>query len=625
MTSVNTKIADAAIGHQVDLLRVEAGLRRDVLTLMQALSGDLAATLAKAGEWDAESIPLKLKRLQGLKGQTDGLIGDLYAKLETDTLTEMKDAATFAAQWAPQAINAAVGVDIAAITLTPQLLNNLVKNTLVEGAPSAQWWSRQSDSLKMDFSREMRMGILQGENLGDLTRRIRGRKENGYADGLLPPAADAGRGGSRTARAATTKATRAAEGLALTSVQQVMSDARMEAYQQNADIIKGVQQLSTLDGRTSATCRGLDHAARALDGSPLPGLPLLPSGGPPWHWRCRSVLIPLTKSWAELGIKGQKEIPPGTRASMDGQVPETMDYGTWLKSKPEAFQKEVLGKGRFELWRDGKADLKDMVDQRGRPVKVRELASVQAPPPKPQYVPQKDVAAAAKYAMDNNLADVARYKGADIAVANAWNQSIFDHLQEFPELRPNFKFIGTTQEAQRYFVEEYMDKYLRPHYGSIYTEEQLLKNARKQAGKTPGNVMAYSYGDKYRKGIAVNSKYAADFAQFEATTKRCVDTGFHPVGAEHVKSVVDHEVAHQLDALLGIRNNPKLAQIIANHTANGDTVEKLVSKYAKESTGELIAEAWSEYRNNPFPRSLSSEIAKLIQDEYTIQYGGITP
>lgn len=375
MTSVNTKIADAAIGHQVDLLRVEAGLRRDVLTLMQALSGDLAATLAKAGEWDAESIPLKLKRLQGLKGQTDGLIGDLYAKLETDTLTEMKDAATFAAQWAPQAINAAVGVDIAAITLTPQLLNNLVKNTLVEGAPSAQWWSRQSDSLKMDFSREMRMGILQGENLGDLTRRIRGRKENGYADGLLPPAADAGRGGSRTARAATTKATRAAEGLALTSVQQVMSDARMEAYQQNADIIKGVQQLSTLDGRTSATCRGLDHAARALDGSPLPGLPLLPSGGPPWHWRCRSVLIPLTKSWAELGIKGQKEIPPGTRASMDGQVPETMDYGTWLKSKPEAFQKEVLGKGRFELWRDGKADLKDMVDQRGRPVKVRELNS----------------------------------------------------------------------------------------------------------------------------------------------------------------------------------------------------------------------------------------------------------
>ena len=374
MTSVNTKIADAAIGHQVDLLRVEAGLRRDVLTLMQTLSGDLAATLAKAGEWDVESIPRKLKRLQGLKGQTDGLIGDLYAKLESDTLTEMKDAATYAAQWAPQAINAAVGVDIASITLTPQLLNNLVKNTLVEGAPSSQWWSRQSDSLKMDFSREMRMGILQGENLGDLTRRIRGRKENGYADGLLPPAADAA---GKISRQASTKATRAAEGLALTSVQQVMSDARMEAYQQNADIIKGVQQLSTLDGRTSATCRGLDHAARALDGSPLPGLPLLPSGGPPWHWRCRSVLIPLTKSWAELGIKGQKEIPPGTRASMDGQVPDSMDYGTWLKGKPEAFQKEVLGKGRFELWRDGKADLKDMVDQRGRPVKVRELVQIE--------------------------------------------------------------------------------------------------------------------------------------------------------------------------------------------------------------------------------------------------------
>ena len=371
MTSVNTKIADAAIHHQVDLLRVEAGLRRDVLALLQTLSGDLAATLAKAGEWDGDTIPRKLKRLQGLKGQTDGLIGDLYAKLEAETGTEMKDAATYAAQWVPQAINAAVGVDIASINLTPQLLNNLVKNTLVEGAPSAQWWSRQSDSLKMDFSREMRMGILQGETLGDLTRRVRGRKENGYADGLLPPAADAA---GKISRQASTKATRAAEGLALTSVQQVMSDARMEAYRQNADVIKGVQQLSTLDGRTSTTCRGYDHAACALDGSPLPGLKQLPPGGPPWHWRCRSVLVPITKSWEELGAKGMKEIPPGTRASMDGQVAETMDYGTWLKSKPEAFQKEVLGKGRFELWRDGKADLKDMVDQRGRPVKVRELS-----------------------------------------------------------------------------------------------------------------------------------------------------------------------------------------------------------------------------------------------------------
>ena len=349
MNSINTKIADAAIQHQVDLLRVEAGLRRDVLALMETLSGDLAGMLAKSGDWEGETIPRKLKRLQGLKGQADGLIGDLYGKLEAETTTEMKDGAKYAAEWVPATINNVIGANVAGITLTTEVVNNLVKNTLVEGAPSAQWWGRQSETLKMDFMREMRMGILQGENLSDLTRRIRGRQEHGYADGLLPPAKDEF---GKITRQASTRATRAAEGLALTSVQQVMADSRMEAYRQNGDLIKGVQQLSTLDGRTSLVCRTYDHAAWDLEGTPLPGSPdLLFNGGPPRHWRCRSVLVPVIKSWEELGAKGVKEFPPGTRSSMDGQVADTMDYSTWLKSKPEAFQREVLGKGRYELWR----------------------------------------------------------------------------------------------------------------------------------------------------------------------------------------------------------------------------------------------------------------------------------
>jgi phage-Barnase-EndoU-ColicinE5/D-RelE like nuclease2 len=46
-----------------------------------------------------------------------------------------------------------------------------------------------------------------------------------------------------------------------------------------------------------------------------------------------------------------------------------------LKSKQEAFQKEVLGKGRFKLWQSEKANLKEMVGQRDRPVQVQKLNS----------------------------------------------------------------------------------------------------------------------------------------------------------------------------------------------------------------------------------------------------------
>ena len=372
MTSVNSKIADASVHHQVDLLRIEAGLERDVLKLMQGLSGDLSALLAKKGAWAGDDIPGDMKRIQKLQKQSDAIIDDLYGKLDSETTSEMKDAARYAAEWVPSAINTAIGANIADVTLTTELLNSVVKNTLVEGAPSAAWWAKQSGDLKLNFMREMRTGILQGENLSDLTRRIRGRRENGYADGLLPPGKDATTG--RTIRATMRPATRNAQALAITSVQQVMGDARMEAYRQNSDLIKGVQQISTLDGRTSPVCRAYDHAARDLEGNPLPGLKELPPGGPTWHWRCRSVLVPICKSWEELGAKGVKEFHPGSRASMDGQVADHIDYETWLKGKPEAFQREVLGPSRYDLWQNGKVNLRDMVDQRGRPVRVKELA-----------------------------------------------------------------------------------------------------------------------------------------------------------------------------------------------------------------------------------------------------------
>lgn len=94
---------------------------------------------------------------------------------------------------------------------------------------------------------------------------------------------------------------------------------------------------------------------------------------------CRTTLIPIVKSIDEiLGTKGvdkklAKGISKSTQASMDGQVAGTLNYEDWLKTKPEAFQKEVLGQGKFDLWKAGKIGLRDLIDQRGRPVSLKEL------------------------------------------------------------------------------------------------------------------------------------------------------------------------------------------------------------------------------------------------------------
>jgi hypothetical protein len=75
-----------------------------------------------------------------------------------------------------------------------------------------------------------------------------------------------------------------------------------------------------------------------------------------------------------LGAKRKfKEIPESTRATMDGQVSSKTGYEQWLKSKDEDFQKEVLGLGKWELWKKGKIGFKDLVDQSGNPVGLQVL------------------------------------------------------------------------------------------------------------------------------------------------------------------------------------------------------------------------------------------------------------
>jgi hypothetical protein len=56
------------------------------------------------------------------------------------------------------------------------------------------------------------------------------------------------------------------------------------------------------------------------------------------------------------------ELPPSTRASMNGQVPDTVMYKDWFKTQPEKFQKSVLGKHRWTLWKSGSFSFENYAD-----------------------------------------------------------------------------------------------------------------------------------------------------------------------------------------------------------------------------------------------------------------------
>ena len=243
-----------------------------------------------------------------------------------------------------------------------------------------------------------------------------------------------------------------------------------------------------------------------------------------------------------------------------------------------------------------------------------------SPDPVAEFLEAKTLKEAEQWAIENCLADLISYKGASVEVANEWNRSVFEHLQEFPALREFLKFIGTTQERQRTFVRLYLaDLRIRyPHY----SEEQLLKLARKRAGKTKADWFAYSVNDPYTSGISVNSKWAKDPAKFKASLESCVESGFHPVGCDSIRSVVDHEMAHQLDNLLEIGRSREFRELMQGFFADGGSLKNDLSRYALDSPAETIAEAWAEYLNNDAPRELAQKIGKLIESKYAAEFGG---
>lgn len=249
-----------------------------------------------------------------------------------------------------------------------------------------------------------------------------------------------------------------------------------------------------------------------------------------------------------------------------------------------------------------------------------EVGKDREPEGRETFVAADTIKEASDWAVTNDLADMASYKGASVEVANEWNRGVYEHVQQFPELRKNFKFLGTTQERQRKYVELRLAELQQRYPG--HSEASLRSIAKREAGKTPGNCFAYSIGDKHTSGVSVNSRFASKPEMFIGSLKECVETKFHPIGCDTIKSVIDHEIAHQLDTLLGIRNSAELDAIINQTFQAGKNIIDELSRYATQNKAEFVAEAWAEYRNNPQARPLAKSIGELIEMQYDLKYGG---
>lgn len=245
-----------------------------------------------------------------------------------------------------------------------------------------------------------------------------------------------------------------------------------------------------------------------------------------------------------------------------------------------------------------------------------------------EFTPAKDVKEAKQYAKSNFDCE-ADFTGLDIRAVNEMNKSIATHIDMFPELKDNFGFVGSAQACntlrksawEDYYYNKNFDTYERLGKDEDFKRRQAKKAAARTVGKSHGEwAWSYSpeewYPDSHLGGICMNKSMWAPkaFDQQIESLKYSVETEYHPIGCDTVKSIFDHEIGHQLDSLLSIRSD---SEFIAYYGGlSRDDVKSGLSGYAASNDAEFIAEAWSEYQNNPNPRAHAQFVGDLIMRKY---------
>lgn len=265
---VDEQIESLLTDRKILLFRYDAHLRNEISKKLTSLQKQLLNRVSAAG---VESVGKRelAQLLKDIKQIISEYYNDiaLYSDGEMNELLPVEVAATTAIY------NEAVKFDL--FNSVPESRLKAIKTAaIINGVPLSDWWVKQGDDLSFKFAGMIRQGLLDGKQTSQL---ITETKE------LL--------GNNR----------RWAETLVRTAVMSVHSKAQEIVRDENRDILKGEQHISTLDMRTSEVCRVRDGLAWDLDKKPIGGHKI-PYARPPCHPNCRSSLKLLTKSWKELGF-----------------------------------------------------------------------------------------------------------------------------------------------------------------------------------------------------------------------------------------------------------------------------------------------------------------------------------
>lgn len=147
--------------------------------------------------------------------------------------------------------------------------------------------------------------------------------------------------------------------LARTSLQHIATSSKQAFYAENADIVKAVRYVSTLDSRTTAICRSRDN--KVFTQKEAPEIPA--------HWQCRSFYVPvLDENLVDGSVVGERSATKARAGGSEGSdevgtvVKADLSHDDYLRRQPNWWLDDVMGPTRSKLFRKGGLGVDDFVN-----------------------------------------------------------------------------------------------------------------------------------------------------------------------------------------------------------------------------------------------------------------------
>ena len=414
MQNLTDEIKDLLLTRSLLLQRVSNSLTKDIINAYVSVIDDILAQIATGKNINLVNM--------------NKIINELNAKLSPDLTSVSDDLVQLGiseASYIANGINGSIGIDLVSKLPTDRTVQKIVNTSLMDGLTISEWLGKQDKSFQETLTKQIRLGVIEGETNPQIVSRLKSAldiKNNNNVKTIVR-----------------------------TAVATVTNQVRMETYKENEDIFKGYEHNSTLDARVSLICASRDGATYDLEYKGLNEKgKQYPFKQVPLHFNCRSIILPITKTFRELGLDID-EIPSGTRSSIDGRVSTDTTFEQWFEGKSATFQESYLGKSRYQLFKDGKITFSDLVNQNGRTLSIAELSKI-SPVAKVSNIPTIDFGYDGKFnKYVENIRDEAKIVIDKLPKPNKIE------VEDYGMYNSSTRLLTTasTIEPQRTFIHEY--------------------------------------------------------------------------------------------------------------------------------------------------------------------------